>query len=270
MSDRKAVSVSFDSKTTLDEVNIKVEKWAERKQEELKTLKTLEDYRKNYVGNVSHELKTPIFSIQGYLLTLIEGGMYDEKINIKYLKKALSNTERLQTIVNDLEMITQLDSQKETITIEPFDVIKTIKSAIEDLEGLSMEEKIDLILNYNLTDRLVVLGDKNKIRQVIYNLLVNSIKYGKENGRTIIQISSINDEVLIEVSDNGIGIEDKHLKHIFDRFYRVDPSRSRTLGGSGLGLAIVKHIIEAHNQNINVRSTMNEGSTFGFTLKKGK
>jgi len=268
MSDRKTVTHSFDKSTTLDEVNLEVEKWAQRKVQELKTLKTLEDYRKDYVGNVSHELKTPIFSIQGYLHTLLEGAMYDENINVKYLKKALSNTERLQTIVDDLEMIAKLDSESGSIEISTFDVIKTIKRGIEDLEGFATEEKVDLLLTYDLTERLLVMGDESKIRQAIYNLLVNSIKYGKENGRTIIQISSINDEVLIEFSDNGLGIDEKHLKHIFDRFYRVEPSRSRAIGGSGLGLSIVKHIIEAHNQNINVRSTIGEGSTFGFTLKR--
>ncbi len=268
MSDRKTLTSSFNNNTTLDEVNLEVEKWAQRKVEELKTLKTLEDYRKDYVGNVSHELKTPIFSIQGYLHTLLEGGIYDENINIKYLKKALSNTERLQTIVDDLEMIAKLDSEANSIEISSFDVIKTIKRAVGDLEGFAVENEIDLILKYDLTEKLLVLGDESKIRQAIYNLLVNSIKYGKPKGRTIIQISTIDDIILIEFSDNGVGIEEKHLKHIFDRFYRVEPSRSRAIGGSGLGLSIVKHIIEAHNQNINVRSTFGEGSTFGFTLKK--
>lgn len=270
MSDRKTVTNSFDNNTSLDEVNLEVEKWAERKQEELKTIKSLEDYRKNYVGNVSHELKTPIFSIQGYLHTLLEGAIYDEKINIKYLKKALSNTDRLQTIVDDLEMITRLDKEVLDLKLEKFNIIKTIKRAIEDLEGLASEENINLVLRYDLKERLLVQGDENKIFQVVYNLLVNSIKYGKENGRTVIQISPINNEILIEVSDNGIGIEEKHLKHIFDRFYRVDASRSRALGGSGLGLSIVKHIIEAHGQNINVRSTVGEGSIFGFTIMKAK
>ncbi|MBC7885303.1 MAG: sensor histidine kinase [Saprospiraceae bacterium] len=256
------------SQESLEDVNASVMEWAMNTKKEIATLKSLEEYRKNYVGNISHELKTPIFSIQAYLHTLIEGGLYDDKINNDYLKRAADNVERLQNIVEDLDIITKLESGQTELDIKKFDLKELVRDIFLDLKSIAKKKKISLQLKEMASPPYFVLADREAIRQVFTNLLVNSIKYGKENGTTKVSFYDMDTEILTEVSDNGIGVEDKHLKHVFDRFYRVDSSRSRKQGGSGLGLSIVKHIIEAHDQTINVRSTVNLGSTFGFTLKK--
>lgn len=256
------------SKESLEDVNMKVMEWAVSTKKEIASLKSLEEYRKNYVGNISHELKTPIFSIQAYLHTLLEGGLYDENINKEYLKRAADNTERLQNIVEDLDIITKLESGKAELDIKKFDIKELVKDIFLDLKSMAKKKKITLAFKDPSSPSFVVLADRESIRQVFTNLLVNSIKYGKEGGTTKVSFYDMDTEVLTEISDNGIGIDEKHLKHVFDRFYRVDSSRSRKQGGSGLGLSIVKHIIEAHDQTINVRSTVDVGSTFGFTLEK--
>lgn len=256
------------SKESLEDVNTKVMEWAENTKKELATLKSLEEYRKNYVGNISHELKTPIFSIQAYLYTLLEGGLYDENINNDYLKRAVDNTVRLQNIVEDLEVITKLESGQMQMEFRKFDIRQLTNDIFKDLKSMAKKKKIALKFKEGASHPYFVLADRDAIRQVLTNLIVNSIKYGKEGGTTKVSFYDTESEILIEVSDNGIGIEEKHLKHVFDRFYRVDSSRSRKQGGSGLGLSIVKHIIEAHDQTITVRSTQDIGSTFGFTLKK--
>lgn len=253
---------------SLADVNAKVMEWAESTKQEIATLKSLEEYRKNYVGNISHELKTPIFSIQAYLHTLIEGGLYDENINKDYLQRAADNTERLQNIVEDLDVITKLESGQAELDIKKFDLRELVRDIFLDLKSIAKKKRITLQLKEGASQSFFVLADREAIRQVFTNLIINSIKYGKEGGMTKVSFYDMETEILTEISDNGIGIEEKHLKHVFDRFYRVDSSRSRKQGGSGLGLSIVKHIIEAHDQNINVRSTYNVGSTFGFTLKK--
>ena len=242
--------------------------WAESTKKEIATLKSLEEYRKNYVGNISHELKTPIFSIQAYLHTLLEGGLYDDNINMDYLKRAADNTERLQNIVEDLDIITRLESGQAELDIKRFDIKELVRDIFLDLKPIAKKKKISLMLKDGASQSFYVMTDRESIRQVFTKRRVNSIKYGKEGGTTKVSCYDMESEVLTEVSDNGIGIDEKHLKHVFDRFYRVDSSRSRKQGGSGLGLAIVKHIIEAHDQTINVRSTLDIGSTFGFTIKK--
>ena len=256
------------SKESLEDVNTKVMEWAETTKKELATLKSLEEYRKNYVGNISHELKTPIFSIQAYLYTLLDGGLYDESINKDYLRRAVDNTVRLQNIVEDLEIITRLESGQMQMELRKFDIRQLTNDIFKDLKPMAKKKKIGLKFKEGASHPYFVMGDRDSIRQVLTNLLVNSIKYGKEGGVTKVSFYDTESEILIEVSDNGLGIDEKHLKHVFDRFYRVDSSRSRKQGGSGLGLSIVKHIIEAHDQTINVRSTPDIGSTFGFTLKK--
>lgn len=255
------------STTNLEAVNNEVVAWAERTEKEIQTLKTLEQYRKDFVGNISHELKTPIFSIQGYLHTLLDGGLHDENINIKYLERATKNAERLQSIVEDLEEISKLESGKLVLDIRKFDIRELVREVFQDVNVIAEERGIELLMDDNQSP-LYVMADSSTIRQVLTNLIINSLKYGDKGGKTRIDFFDIDKNILIEISDNGIGISEEHLKHLFDRFYRVDTSRSRTQGGSGLGLSIVKHIIEAHNQTINVRSTEGEGSTFGFTLKK--
>jgi two-component system phosphate regulon sensor histidine kinase PhoR len=253
---------------SLEDVNLRVLEWAESTRKEIATLKSLEEYRKNYVGNISHELKTPIFSIQAYLHTLLEGGIYDEKINMEYLKRAADNTERLQNIVEDLDTITRLESGNVQMDLKRIDLKALVLDIFQDLTSMATGRQITLQLKDGASESYFVMADKDAIRQVFTNLLVNSIKYGKDGGVTKVSFYDMDHLVLVEVSDNGIGIEERHVKHVFDRFYRVDSSRSRKQGGSGLGLAIVKHLIEAHNQTINVRSTPDVGSTFGFTLAK--
>jgi two-component system phosphate regulon sensor histidine kinase PhoR len=254
--------------TILEGVEKDVQQWADSQQNEIETLKTLESYRKRYIGNVSHELKTPIFSIQGYIYTLIDGGLYDENVNMKYLERAASNVERLLTIVQDLEEISKLESEDLILDMQKFDIKALVKEVFNDLEVNARPRNITLSFKEGADKSYHVVGDREGIRQVLTNLINNSIKYGVENGVTKVSFYVMDKQILIEISDNGIGIEEKHLKHLFDRFYRVDKSRSRESGGSGLGLSIVKHILEAHNQSVNVRSTTGKGSTFGFTLDK--
>ena len=250
----------------LDSVEKEVQQWAESQGNEIETLKTLEAYRKRYIGNVSHELKTPIFSIQGYIYTLIDGGLYDANVNMKYLERAASNVERLLTIVQDLEEISKLESEDLILDLQKFDIKVLVKEIFKDLEVNAKPRNISLMFKEGADRPFNVLADREGIRQVLTNLILNSIKYGIDSGVTKVSFYVMDKQILVEVSDNGIGIEEKHLKHLFDRFYRVDKSRSRESGGSGLGLSIVKHILEAHNQSVNVRSTTGKGSTFGFTL----
>ncbi len=252
----------------LDGVEQEVQHWAETQQNEIETLKTLEAYRKRFIGNVSHELKTPIFSIQGYIYTLIDGGLYDENVNLKYLERAASNVDRLLTIVQDLEEISKLESEDLILDLQKFDIKSLVKEVFNDLEVNARPRNVNLTFKEGADKSYMVMADREGIRQVLTNLILNSIKYGIENGVTKVSFYVMDKQILVEVSDNGLGIEEKHLKHLFDRFYRVDKSRSRESGGSGLGLSIVKHILEAHNQSVNVRSTPGKGSTFGFTLDK--
>lgn len=255
------------TKTTLEDVKDTVTEWALSAEEEISSLKSLENYRKKFVGDISHELKTPIFSIQGYLHTLIDGGLYDENINKKYLLRAASNADRLQMIVDDLEMINKLEAESEALDITNFDLKELVLEVFSDLGIIARKKSVSLIFKPGADKAFMVEADREKIRQVLINLINNSIKYGRDGGVTKISFYDMDKVVLTEVSDNGVGIEEEHLKHVFDRFYRADKSRSRNIGGSGLGLAIVKHIIEAHKQKMTVRSTPGLGSTFGFTLK---
>jgi two-component system phosphate regulon sensor histidine kinase PhoR len=252
----------------LSKVNKDVVDWASKKKEEIEQLKLLEQYRKEFIGNIAHELKTPIFNIQGYILTLLEGGLDDPRINRDYLQRAERSVERMITIIEDLDTISKLESGQLTLNIEKFDIVALTKEVFEQSEMYAKSKNIRLIFNKNYDKPIRVKADKERIRQVLTNLIVNSIKYGKENGTTEIRFYDMDDNILVEVADNGIGINEKHLPRLFERFYRVDQSRSRDMGGSGLGLSIVKHIIEAHKQTINVRSTENVGSTFSFTLSK--
>lgn len=259
----------FHQKSIAD-VNKNVVEWATSTKKEIAALKTLEEYRKNYVGNISHELKTPIFTIQAYLHTLLDDGLQDETINIKYLKRAAENVERLQNIVEDLEAISKLESGQFEMEMRNFDLKELVMDTFMDLQSMANEKKIKLQFKEGAAQAFQVSGDIDSIRQVMINLLVNSIKYGNVNGITKVSFYDMDKKILVEVSDNGIGIDEIHLKHLFDRFYRVDSSRSRKQGGSGLGLSIVKHIIEAHDQTIKVRSTPQIGTTFSFTLSKAK
>lgn len=253
----------------IDTVEKEAEEWAEAKEEELRQMKQDENYRREFIGNVSHELKTPIFNIQGYVQTLLDGGLQDDTINMKYLRRADKSVERMINIVEDLEVISRLETEQSELDIQTFDINKLVEEVFDQLEMRANEMKISLQLN-NQSNSSKTLGDKDKIQQVLINLVSNSIKYGKKGGKTIIRILDMDDNILVEVADNGIGIDQVSLSRLFERFYRVDKNRSREIGGTGLGLAIVKHILEGHNQTISVRSTKGVGSTFSFILEKGK
>lgn len=265
--DEKSYAISMN-KDIISVVEKEVQEWADEQSEEIASLKEMENYRKAYMGNISHELKTPIFNIQGFVHTLLDGGLHDESINMNYLRRAAKNVERLQTIVEDLEVISRLESGQMILEPVVFDIKKLVDEVFEDLEFKAKEKNIRLTLKDGASQPFRVRADRESIRHVMINLIDNSLKYGKSGGYTKVGFYDMDSNILIEISDNGIGIGQDHISHVFDRFYRVDKSRSREAGGSGLGLSIVKHIIEAHKQTINLRSTEGVGSTFGFTLEK--
>ena len=253
----------------IDNVARVAEEWADAKEEELKQMKQDDNYRREFLGNVSHELKTPIFNIQGYIETLLDGGLSDEEVNIKYLKRTNKSVERMINIVEDLEVISRLETELTELDIQKFNIIDTVNEVFDQLEQKADKMNIELELT-NESETEYTMGDRNKIQQVFMNLVSNSIKYGKHGGKTRVRFFDMEKNMLIEVADDGIGIEEYFLDRLFERFFRVDKNRSRDIGGTGLGLAIVKHILESHNQIINVRSTKDIGSTFSFILKKGK
>jgi len=254
----------------IDEVEYDVEQWAQNQLQEIERLEDLERYRKDFIGNVSHELKTPIFNIQGYILTLLEGGLEDPKINKQYLMRSEKNINRMISIVGDLESITKLETGELKPQYSMFDIVKVTEDVFEMEYMMSKERKISLQFTDKLDKPIMVNADKKRIIEVLMNLITNGIKYGKKKGYVKVGFYDFDEKIMIEVSDNGIGIDKKDLPRIFERFYRVDKSRSRGQGGTGLGLSIVKHIIEAHNQTINVQSVLDEGTTFTFTLEKSK
>lgn len=249
-------------------LDLEIKAWAVDRKDEIERLKKLEVYRKEFLGNVSHELKTPIFNIQGYVLTLLDGGLEDPSINRNYLERAERSIDRMITIVDDLEAISQLETGELQIEPERFDIIALARDVADAQEMKASAKGIILTLSEE-TKPFNVFADRFRIRQVFVNLIVNSVKYGKEHGETKIRFYDVGENIVVEIADNGIGIKKEHLPRLFERFYRVDKSRSREQGGTGLGLAIVKHIIEAHNQTINVMSTEGAGTVFSFTLKKG-
>lgn len=244
--------------------------WSKESKQEIDNLKQLEIYRREFLSNVSHELKTPIFSAQGYIHTLIDGGIDDVDINVLYLNKAAKSIDRLVSMVDDLESISKLEAGELIVEIRTFDLTDLIHDAIDSLEIQSKEKKINLSIVEESKRPIYVNGDRDLVRQVIVNLLVNSIKYGVQGGETIISYADGGDKIIVDLADNGIGIEKVHLARLFERFYRVDKSRSREQGGTGLGLAIVKHIIEAHHQYISVQSEIGKGTTFSFSLQLSK
>lgn len=251
----------------LDKVEKEVQQWVKEKQIEIEHLKDTEKFRREFIGNVSHELKTPIFNIQGYVLTLLEGALEDEQINRKYLQRTQKSVERMITIVEDLSNISNMESSPETLKTKKFDIVSCALSVLESLEYKA--KKSDITLRFDKEyDPIFVEANESKISQVFVNLVNNSIVYGRDNGVTKIKIFDLETEVLIEVSDNGIGIEEEDISRLCERFYRVDSARSIDKGGTGLGLSIVKHIIESHQQTFNIRSTVGVGSTFSFTLQK--
>lgn len=252
----------------LEIVNQVVFRWSEEKKKEIEKLKEMAAYRREFLGNVSHELKTPIFNIQGYVLSLLEGGLKDDSINTKFLKKSVKSINRMIALVEDLEEISKLESSDLQLNEEVFNLIELTGEVIDFMEHKASESNATITINTPLSKSVRVKADKKRMRQVLINLIDNAIKYGNlEDGRIRISFYDFHDNYLVEVQDNGIGIQEENIKRVFERFYRTDRSRSRDKGGTGLGLAIVKHIIEAHRQTISVRSNIGEGTTFSFTLK---
>ncbi|MBG7629732.1 MAG: sensor histidine kinase [Bacteroidetes bacterium] len=257
--------------TNFDELSLEVQKFAKIKQQQIKKLTLQENYRREYLGNISHELKTPLFTVQGYLLTLQDGAVSDKKIRKKFIERANKGVERLISIVKDLDLISKLESADLNLNLQVFNIVELVKDTFDLLEMEANKRNISLFLDRHYDHPIWVLADEERIEQVLTNLIVNSIKYGKINGTTTISIgSSGENKVLVKVIDNGEGIKEEFQSRIFERFYRVDQSRSRDQGGSGLGLSIVKHIIEAHSEQIFVKSKYLRGSEFSFTLEKAE
>lgn len=248
-----------------------IEKFATNKKLEIETLKVRENYRKEFMGNVSHELKTPLFTVQGYILTLLDGAMNDKNIRKKYLTRASKGVERLVYVVKDLDMITKLESGDLNLNLEEFNIVELIQNVFDLLEMKAAKKDISLTFDMIYDEPVLVVADKERIQQVLTNLIVNSIKYGQLQGTTEVSIENlIQNKVIVRVTDNGEGIEKENIPRLFERFFRVDKSGSRKEGGSGLGLSIVKHIIEAHTEKIYVESEFGVGSEFSFTLEKAK
>lgn len=261
-----------DSATTdIEKLSKRMQKYVEGKTLEIKSLTERDSFRKDFLGNVAHELKTPLFTVQGYILTLIEGAVNDKKIRMKYLERANKGVERLVAVIKDLDMIAKLENEGTTLNIETFDILDLIQNVFDLFEMKAKKRNITLSFDKVYEFPIYVNGDVEKIEQVLINLVVNSIKYGKPNGTTMVGVDDYNDKkYVVKVIDNGEGIKKEHLPRLFERFYRVDQSRSREQGGSGLGLSIVKHIVEAHDENILLKSTYGEGSEFSFTIEKAR
>jgi two-component system phosphate regulon sensor histidine kinase PhoR len=257
--------ITTDMKSLLDNIS----EFSRDNKLEIESLKVREEFRKEFIGNVAHELKTPIFTIQGYIENLIDGAIDDNSVRDKFLNRAKISVERLIYIIKDLDMITKLESGTLNLEQDSFDIIELIKNTYDELEIQAQKKDIKLIFNKLYSEPIIVFADKDKIQQVITNLIINSIKYGTNKGTTEVSLESItSDKLIVRITDNGEGIQKEHLSRLFERFYRVDQSGSRKQGGSGLGLSIVKHIIDAHDENVYVESKFGIGSEFSFTLTK--
>ena len=254
----------------INDVEHEVKEWAIQKKTEIDELRTQEKFRRDFLSNISHEFKTPLFAIQGYIEAIQDDDFEDLDMAKDFMQKAARNVDRLSYLIKDLDEISKLETGEMAINYTKFKINDLIKEVFESMERKAQQHNIKLIFKQKYDEAIVVNADREKIIQVLINLIDNSFKYGKEGGSTSVSLFELHEQVLVEITDDGIGIEEKNLPRLFERFFRTDTSRSRQIGGSGLGLAIVKHIIEAHQQTINVRSTEGLGSTFGFTLQKAK
>jgi two-component system phosphate regulon sensor histidine kinase PhoR len=256
---------------SIEEVSEDVEKWADENKKEMELLKQNELFRREFLQNLSHEFKTPVFAIQGYVESLLSGGMNDPEINKRFLENTSKNIERLSNLIQDLDEISKLERGELILTKTNFVIQELVKEVFESLSIKAESQHLSLSIKKGCETPLTVFADKEKIRQVLINLIGNSIKYGKPNGHIVASMYRVDEKlILVEISDDGIGISEKHLSRIFERFYRTEEGRSRDITGSGLGLSICKHIIEAHGQTIHVRSTEGVGTTIGFTLDNRK
>jgi len=253
----------------IKDAEIETRKWSDEQIAVISELKEQAAFRREFLGNLAHELKTPVFSIQGYILTLLEGGLEDKKVNRSFLERASKATDRMTAILEDLDQLTKLEVNEIQLDLKHFDIKELVQDLFEDVEIRAKKSNITLKFARDYGP-IYVYADKGKIGQVLTNLIHNSISYGNKGGTTKVRFDTFDDIITIEVSDDGLGIDDAHLSRLFERFYRVEKSRNRNEGGSGLGLAIAKHIIERHGQSIHVRSTLGVGSTFTFSLDKGK
>jgi two-component system phosphate regulon sensor histidine kinase PhoR len=257
--------------TDMDDLIDQIKQFDDKRKIELSEMREQETFRREFIGNLAHELKTPLFTSQSYILTLLDGAIDDKSVNKKYLKIAEKSIERLNLIVKDLDFITKLETGDSNLKKSNFDIVDLVNNSIEMLEISANKKNIKLMIDHEYNPPINVYADKEKIEQVIINLIENSIKYGKENGTTEIVLQDlVENKIIVRVTDNGIGVKENHLDRLFERFYRVDQSGSRSSGGSGLGLAIVKHIVDAHNEKIYVESDFGLGSEFSFTIDKSK
>ena len=264
-------NISQTVTTNMEELVSEIKDYDSKRKSEFTEMKKLESFRREFIGNLAHEIKTPLFTSQSYILTLLDGAIKDENVNIKYLKTASKAIDRLNLIVKDLDLITKIESGESILNKNKFDIINLTENVFEMLEFTAKKKKIKLTVNKDKGLLTKVVADKEKIEQVLTNLIDNSIKYGKDYGTTEIVIQSLNeDKIIVRVTDNGVGFKKENYTRIFERFFRVDRSGSRSAGGSGLGLAIVKHIIDAHDEKIYVESEFGVGSEFSFTLEKSK
>ena len=264
-------NISQTVTTNMEELVTEIKDYDLKRKSEFSEMKKLESFRREFIGNLAHEIKTPLFTSQSYILTLLDGALKDENVNIKYLKTASKAIDRLNLIVKDLDLITKIESGESILNKNKFDIINLTENVFEMLEFTAKKKKIKLTVNKDKGLETKVIADKEKIEQVLTNLIDNSIKYGKDYGTTEIVIQSLNeDKIIVRVTDNGVGFKKENYTRIFERFFRVDRSGSRSAGGSGLGLAIVKHIIDAHDEKIYVESEFGVGSEFSFTLEKSK
>ena len=264
-------NISQTVTTNMEELATEIKDYDSKRKSEFSEMKKLESFRREFIGNLAHEIKTPLFTSQSYILTLLDGALKDENVNIKYLKTASKAIDRLNLIVKDLDLITKIESGESILNKNKFDIINLTENVFEMLEFTAKKKKIKLTVNKDKGLLTKVIADKEKIEQVLTNLIDNSIKYGKDYGTTEIVIQSLNeDKIIVRVTDNGVGFKKENYTRIFERFFRVDRSGSRSAGGSGLGLAIVKHIIDAHDEKIYVESEFGVGSEFSFTLEKSK
>ncbi len=281
----KRVKEIYDNVTLLEDATIRpenittdmaslseeVERFARERKIEITSLRIQDEYRRDFLGNVAHELKTPLFTVQGYILTLIGGAVKDKVLRKKYLERAEKGVERLIYLVNDLDMITKLEVGDLNLNYEYFDIVALVRSTFEMLEMKALKRDITFAFDQEYETPIYVNADEERIQQLLTNLIVNSIKYGKEKGTTEVSIQNlIQNKILVRVTDNGEGIEQENIPRLFERFYRVDKSGNRKVGGSGLGLSIVKHIIEAHEEKVYVESEPGVGSEFSFTLEKAE
>jgi len=265
---RKELRKKLEGKDMIQEVNRLVINYAQNRTKEIKKLRRMEKYRKEFLGNVSHELKTPIFNIQGYILTLLDGGLEDHEINREYLERTETNVNRMISIIEDLESIARLEVGELKLELGNFDIVQTTKDIFNLQEMNARKYGISLKFDRNYDKQIFVRADKKRITEAINNLIINSLIYGNKGGTTKVSFDEMGENILVDITDDGIGISEEEIPRIFERFYRTNQSRSRDRGGTGLGLSIVKHIIEAHNQTITVRSEVGIGSSFSFTVKK--